>query len=1138
MTLWKLVTNSLRFYWRTHIGVVIGVAISTAVIVGALVVGESVKYSLKAISLSRLGKTQFAMASQDRYFRAKLADDLEKELGTLVIPALMLKGIVINSDSNLRANQVQIFGIDDRFWKLRNKTKNNITGQGDFLIINDRLSRHIKSKVGDELLLKVEKTSLLPRDAPMSLDADLSVALRLSVEAVTPDLDLGDFSLQSSQISPFNAFVPLSLLQKKVALPELANLILIGNTNSSPNSSKSLNPPNPLFQRGNGSISPFSKKLLNSPFSKGGGGDLNVDVVNTILRKDWKIADADLKLQELSQNMVQLSTGRIFLDQPVVDVVNQIPSDNIKILTYLVNEIRLNNRTTPYSMVSAIDPISKVYNGIPSDIKDDEIIINSWLADDLNARVSDSLKLTYFVFGNSRSLSEQTSSFRIKAIIPIEGLASDRTLMPDFPGISEAENSRDWEPGIPIDLSKIRNKDEDYWHTYRGTPKAFITLKAGQTLWANRFGNLTAIRFPANAKEKVESTIMQKLDPSSVGLFFIPIREKILSASNPSTDFGQLFLGLSFFLIISAFMLTGLLFVFGVQQRREEIGVMLALGLPNRIIRRVFLLEGLILTLVGGAIGIGFGILYTKVVLYALSTIWVNVVGSTNLQYHSGVMSLLTGAFAGIAISMLTIWLTLRKQTKFQARELLSSGGEFEASLKARPSKWGLFVAIGSVIISIIMIALVGSGKGTKAVGAFFGAGGLLLIASFSISHYILSSFARLKSSANLTLSKMGSRNTVRRRGRSLAIVALLACGSFMIIAIGANKLDSMRNMEKRSSGTGGFALYAETTLPILKDLNDKNERRRLGLDSPEMSGVSFVPLRVHEGDDASCLNLNRVQNPRLLGVNPDELQKRKSFTFTKALSNDGFAMLKSGTQKPLTINAIGDDATITWALGLSVGHTIRYTDERGQPFQVRIVGALANSVLQGSLLISEDDFIKLFPSESGSRVFLIDAPFDHLVDISKTLSRTFQDFDMELMPTFERLAEFNAVQNTYLSIFQMLGGLALIIGSLGLGIVVLRNVMERRNELAILRAVGFRKRSIQWFLLSEHWLLLLMGLIFGTVAGIVAVLPSLTSPSAKIPYFSLSITLLIVAISGFLWTWLAVKLAIRGNLINALRNE
>src|SRR2546425_885221 len=78
------------------------------------------------------------------------------------------------------------------------------------------------------------------------------------------------------------------------------------------------------------------------------------------------------------------------------------------------------------------------------------------------------------------------------------------------------------------------------------------------------------------------------------------------------------------------------------------------------------------------------------------------------------------------------------------------------------------------------------------------------------------------------------------------------------------------------------------------------------------------------------------------------------------------------------------------------------------------------------------------------------------------------------------RLAAFNAVQNTYLNTFQVLGGLGLLLGSMGLGVVVLRNVLERRSELGLLQAVGFTRRSIRWLVLSEHGGLLALGLAVG----------------------------------------------------------
>jgi ABC-type antimicrobial peptide transport system permease subunit len=170
--------------------------------------------------------------------------------------------------------------------------------------------------------------------------------------------------------------------------------------------------------------------------------------------------------------------------------------------------------------------------------------------------------------------------------------------------------------------------------------------------------------------------------------------------------------------------------------------------------------------------------------------------------------------------------------------------------------------------------------------------------------------------------------------------------------------------------------------------------------------------------------------------------------------------------------------------------------------------------------------------------MFLIDAPSNRATDVSATLSRALQDVGLELTPAARRLAQFNAVQNTYLGTFQILGGLGLLLGSVGLGIVVLRNVLERRGELALLLAVGFRPATLQRLLLVEHGALLGLGLALGMVAAAVAVLPALLAPGAQLPYASLALTLAAVLANGAAWTWAATRLALRGNLLAALRNE
>jgi hypothetical protein len=335
--------------------------------------------------------------------------------------------------------------------------------------------------------------------------------------------------------------------------------------------------------------------------------------------------------------------------------------------------------------------------------------------------------------------------------------------------------------------------------------------------------------------------------------------------------------------------------------------------------------------------------------------------------------------------------------------------------------------------------------------------------------------------------------------------------------------------------------LLGQSALPIVHNLNDKDGRDFFGLDEKALREVQVVPLRVREGDDASCLNLNRAQTPRLLGLRPDLLDQRQAFTFgavARGLPRNHPWLLLNQKLPDDAVPAIGDQASIQWALGKKVGDTLDYTDERGRTFKLRLVGGLVNSILQGSLIIDEEEFIRRFPTESGYRMFLVDVPSNSLEAAGTELSRGLRDMGMELTPTVQRLAEFNAVQNTYLSTFQALGGLGLILGTIGLGVVVLRNVLERRGELALLLAVGFRKRALKWLVVSEHGALLALGLGVGVVAAAVAVLPSLLAPGAHVPVAFLGLVLAAVLVTGALSTWVATAIALRGKLVNALRGE
>ena len=1073
MSIVSLVLHSLKFYWRTTLGVFAGTTLASAILIGALAVGDSVRYTLEQQALARVGRVQLALSAPDRFFREDLATSLMNDLATPVAPLLVIRGTVSKPDGTRLAADVQIVGVNDRFWQLgSDKDLFAGAGAGD-AAANEQLALQLGAQAGDTLVVRVEEPSYISRDAPLSGRSDTSTAFRVQLRAIAREAQSGRFSLQPSQIPPMTLFMPLQALQGQLKRAGGVNTLLVG-------------------------------------------GDVTLQRAEAALRKQWSLADADLELREIPGEL-ELRTARIFLDPPIAEIAKSVVPGAKGVLTYLVNELRSGERATPYSMVTATEF---------ADLGDDEIIINSWLADDLGAKVGDELTLRYFVVAEQRKLKEENRRFRVSEIKPLE--SPDTSWTPPFPGVSEVENCRDWDPGIPIETSRIRPKDEEYWDKFRATPKAFINLKTGRQIWGNRFGNLTAIRYPAphNAPE-LERTLLAKLDPAQLGLAFQPVRDQAFAAARQSMDFGQLFIGFSFFLIAAALLLMAMLFVFNLEQRSEEAGLLLALGWRPAGVKRVFLLEGIAVAVLGAAAGVFGGVVYTKLALSGLASVWRTAVNTTSFQFHVQPSTLMIGVLAGALAAIAAMWLVTRSQARRPVAQLLASGAEREIAPFSN-SRVKLIGAMG--VLSLLgALVLIISSRSERDPGVFFGAGSLLLISGIAFSHTLLATMARTSRAAT-TLAGIGMRSAARLPGRNLTTVSVLASGVFMIVSVSAFRHDPREHAYERNSGTGGFALFAQATLPIYEDLNTPEARSTFGLDEQVMGNASFVAMRVRDGDDASCLNLNRAQEPRLLGVRPEELQQRQAFATEWELLDE--------PQADGAVPAIGDEATVRWALGKKVGDTLTYVDERGNTFQLRIVGTMPTSILQGSLIISESNFIGRFPSVAGYRLLLVDALPENSAAVADQLSRALRDRGLEVVPAWRRLADFQEVENTYIAIFQTLGGLGLLLGSLGLGVVVLRNVLERRSELALLQAVGFRRGELERLVLSEHWLLIALGLVIGIAAALLAVLPALLSPVAQPPWAIIVPTLVLLASGGLLWTWLATLAALRGGLLPALRNE
>lgn len=423
----------------------------------------------------------------------------------------------------------------------------------------------------------------------------------------------------------------------------------------------------------------------------------------------------------------------------------------------------------------------------------------------------------------------------------------------------------------------------------------------------------------------------------------------------------------------------------------------------------------------------------------------------------------------------------------------------------------------------------------TSSPALWFGIGAGLLVSGLSLISLWL---RRPRPARHLTLAGMAARNGAASPGRSLLAVALVACACFILVTVAANRRDPANDVRE---GAGGFPFLAQSAVPLALDPGHPEGRIGLGLsevDEAELRGVSILSFHLVPGDDVSCLNLYKPTRPRLLGAPPD-LARREGFRFQTTLeeTEEPWSLLDQDLG-PDVIPAVADASSATWILKLGLGDDLPIETESGRTVRLRLVGTLARSLFQSELLISEANLLRHFPSTARRSFFLIDAPPERQPAVAQTLEEGLGRYGFDVSSTADRLASYHAVEDTYLSTFQALGGFGLLLGTLGLGIALLRSLIERRGELATLRAFGFRRTRIAWMVVAENGFLLLLGVAIGTLSGLLAVAPHLGAGSEKLPWAPLSATILAVVALGLLSCAAAVWSALKAPLLPSLKEE
>lgn len=808
-----------------------------------------------------------------------------------------------------------------------------------------------------------------------------------------------------------------------------------------------------------------------------------------ILKNNFTLLDLGLRVREIDAGL-SVESDAALISEAVADKVRSVAPEATPVFTYVVNAIRANGREVPYSLVTALGGAGP------------KLQMNEWTATDLGAKPGDKITLDYYVWKADGRLATESAGFELGKILPMRGVAIDRNFAPEYKGMTDSDDLGDWDPPFPIHLDRIRQRDEDYWDRYRTAPKVFIPLERGQQLWQSRFGKLTSIRITGPNREDFIRALRSKLNPLDSGFTVAEARAEGLRSAAGSTDFGEYFLYFSFFLVASALLLVALFFKLGVEQRAREIGLLRALGFSNSRIRRLFLTEGLLLAGAGGAIGIAGAGGYAALILLGLRTWWVDAVGTQAITLHVSVPSLIAAATGGVLTAVLCVTLTLRGLKRLSPRALLA-GSTADMPRPAHSRR--------RTVAAFALVSALGGGAALTSGGAggFFGAGGLLLIAALCAQWLWLS--AKNENVAH-TVARLGFRNTTYRPARSVLCISLIAFATFLIVSLDAFRRDGKANAV-------GYPLVAESIHPVYHDLNSPVGRESANV--PAIENARFIGFRLRPGDDASCLNLYQPNNPRVLAAPREFVDKQSDLSWKLLDTSPGDA-----------IPAIMDLNSMTYVLHKKVGDEITLNNG----VRLRLAGAIQDSIFQREIVISEGNFLKAFPEQQGFRFFLIDAAEPN--DAAAALESALADYGFDVNSTAEQLAGFHKVENAYLSTFQMLGGLGLLLGTAGLAAVLLRNVLESRRQLALLRAVGFRPANLRTMILAENIFLLVAGLAIGAVCASIAIAPVMMARGATAPVLSMGALSLGVLVTGLAASIAAIAVATHSPLLPALRSE
>ena len=1041
--------------------------ITVAVITGSLVTGNSVRTTLINRVAERLGDTETIIFSRNAFLEDRILESSVLKNG--VKGRLLTNGFV---SWNGKLIPVFVWGVDDL--PIAKGTAR----------VNSALLDEMGTKQPDAIVLRLPAAGLVPSGS-LFVTENYTTGMRLDFDGTVSVQDGGHISLKNEQTIPLNIFVNRKELAEVMQIERKINLLLA------------------------------NKKIAVEAFEQ-----------------VWDYTISGLSVVRMD-DFTEITSDRIFMQEEVVSSICQNNQVSNRLFSYLVNTIekaatsnaieqsapsntiehsapskvaKQVDESIPYSFVTAMDS----YKG--DVLQPDEIILSDYAANRMQAKKGDRIKITYFTSKDLKTLQTRSVSLLVKKIVPLSELFEDKTLSAEFPGLSDVESCTDWDSDLPINMDLITKEDEKYWELYRTTPKAIIAYHAIAGDWSNTYGSATAIRINNTTSGFGDKTSAIRLEkpistsddntPASrlenplpnlhelhTGMFGIQIiypRAAGIMAAKNGVDFSGLFLALGIFIIISAILLMIVPLSEMLYRRSNEIALLKATGFSRKRITRLIWMESAPVTLVATVAGVLVGIIYTSLIMWLLGSFWRGATHTGGFSVYPDMATVAIGSLVGIGLSFFTLYRTIKRNLK----ESFTGIKKQHIAVKNKRT-----ITILSFILSIGLIGL--NFLFLHDVVLFVIAGVTLLATAALWGDYIICRNGAA-SDGGFNDKKMIWSALYAHKKQAMWSFLALATGVFIVFSVGLNR-KGFENSAQLRAGTGGYTLWCESSVPVYHNMTTPEGRAKLSLTTLP-ADVQILQCLRFSADDASCLNLNKVTTPTVLGIDMNVLAESE-FVIEKNIfslnGKDVFLRLQrhsDSDDNKKVYPALVDATVLTWSLGLNLGDTLFYTGDKGQTVAIQLAGTLPNTIFQGNILIDKKFFSEIWKETTGSEVFLLQTGETGKEDIKTLLSQAMNEYGVRVTTTNDRLQQFNSVTDTYLTIFMTLGGIGLLLGIMSFIIVVRKSLATRRDEINLYKTIGFTNEKIEKTLYRENLIVPLYAITSGVLCALAGIGVSYTN--------------------------------------------